>query len=244
MIKAHLIMPMAGAGSRFFENGYITPKPLININNKPFFYWAVKSIVKYIDVDLTFVVLNEHVKNNMIDKEIKKYFPNSNIIVIEKILNGALLTCLEGIKNIDDNLPIIFNDCDHAFKCKDFYNYCMQEKKEYDGALLTFNSSEEKFSYLELNEKNLVKRTVEKKVISNHAICGVYYFANKKILLESSQEYLKRCNYKEYFVSGVYNVLANKGMKVGYFDVDYHLSFGTPEEYEIAKNKEFFKELL
>ena len=38
--KIHLIMPMGGAGSRFFKNGFVMPKPLIEINGYPFLYWA------------------------------------------------------------------------------------------------------------------------------------------------------------------------------------------------------------
>ena len=44
MSKLHLILPMAGRGSRFFENGFVCPKPLIEIHGKPFFYWAARSV--------------------------------------------------------------------------------------------------------------------------------------------------------------------------------------------------------
>ena len=61
--KIHLVMPMGGAGSRFFKNGFIIPKPLIELNGKPFFYWATQSIVKFVDVeDITFVVLKKHIE--------------------------------------------------------------------------------------------------------------------------------------------------------------------------------------
>ena len=71
MKKLHLIMPMGGNGSRFSQHGYTVPKPLILINGKPFFYWATLSIVKFIDViDITFVVLQEHIDNFQIDKTI------------------------------------------------------------------------------------------------------------------------------------------------------------------------------
>src|SRR5574344_1768724 len=87
--KLHLIMPMGGAGSRFFKNGFVMPKPLIEINGKPFFYWATKAISNYIDVeDITFVVLQEHIDSFNIAKIIKKYFPDSNIVVIPELLNG------------------------------------------------------------------------------------------------------------------------------------------------------------
>lgn len=33
----HLVMPMAGSGSRFYNQGYNIPKPLIEIKEKPFF---------------------------------------------------------------------------------------------------------------------------------------------------------------------------------------------------------------
>ena len=60
--KLHLIMPMGGAGSRFFKNGFVMPKPLIEINGKPFLYWATQSIIKDVDVaDITFIVLKQHI---------------------------------------------------------------------------------------------------------------------------------------------------------------------------------------
>ena len=37
MSKVHLIMPMGGAGSRFYKNGFKMPKPLIEINGYPFY---------------------------------------------------------------------------------------------------------------------------------------------------------------------------------------------------------------
>ena len=36
MDKLHLIMPMGGRGVRFFRDGFVTPKPLIELEGKPF----------------------------------------------------------------------------------------------------------------------------------------------------------------------------------------------------------------
>lgn len=63
MKKFHLIMPMGGKGQRFFNDGYVAPKPLIEIHDRPFFYWSTMSILKYNpDCDVTFVVLREHIE--------------------------------------------------------------------------------------------------------------------------------------------------------------------------------------
>lgn len=245
MQKVHLIMPMAGAGSRFFKNGFILPKPLIEINNKPFLYWSTKSISKFINVkDITFIVLKKHIEEFKIDKNIKKYFPNAKIVVIPEILNGAVLTCINGIKEINDDLPIIFNDCDHAFISSEFNNYCNIGKfDEIDGGLLTFESNEPKYSFLQMDDNGNVINTVEKIAVSNHAICGAYYFKNKKLFLNCANEYLYKCNYSEYFMSGVYNIMAEKKMKIANFKCDIHLPFGTPDEYYAAKDNDIFRKV-
>lgn len=243
MKKLHLVMPMGGKGSRFAEHGFEFPKPLISINGKPFFYWSTVSIAKFIHVaDITFVVLQEHVDKFKIDQEIKLYFPQAKITIIPDVLNGAVLTCREGVSHIDDDFPILFNDCDHMFRCRQFEQF-IHGDSNVDGALLTFESNEEKYSFLRIDECGKVCGTVEKQVISNQAICGCYYFSNKNIFLTSSQQYLKECQYKEFFVSGVYNILARDGYIVKAFQTDFHVPFGVPEEYETAKDSPYFQEL-
>lgn len=243
MKKMHLIMPMGGKGSRFADKGFDFPKPLIEIEGKPFFYWSTMSIAKFIDVvDITFVVLKEHVEKYGIVTEIHKFFPEAHIHIISEVLNGAVLTCMEGLKEINDDLPILFNDCDHMFRCRSFEKF-IKTDDQIDGALLTFWSDEEKYSFLRFDNKGNVVETVEKQVISNDAICGCYYFGSKKIFETAVKEYLTNCKYKEFFVSGVYNVMASHEHIVKAFQTDFHLSFGVPEEYNEAQGSPFFEEL-
>ncbi|MFI3209125.1 MAG: dolichyl-phosphate mannose synthase [Eubacteriales bacterium] len=246
MTDLHLIMPMAGAGSRFFKDGFVMPKPLIEIKGKPFFYWATQSIRKFVPLkSLTFVVLQEHIEEFDIQAKISEYFPEAKFQIIPRVLDGAVLTCMEGIKNIPDGDAIIFNDCDHLFYCNQFYNGIKEEHfGEIDGALLTFASNEDKYSYLAYNDKGYVEKTVEKVVISNDAICGAYYFKNKELFASSVAEYLEICEYSEYFVSGVYNVMAKNGLKIKGISVDSHLPFGTPDEYFVATESDAFGGLL
>ena len=243
--KLHLIMPMAGAGSRFFKNGFVIPKPLIEINGKPFFYWATRSVEKYIDLeDITFVVLNKHIKDFQIDKQIYKYFPNAKIEIVdfEEVKDGPVMTCLAGLKNIKDDFPILFNDCDHMFSCKEFADDINSADWNYDGALLTFESSEPQFSYVQFQDNKIIG-TVEKEVVSNNAICGAYMVRNAQMLREMSEDYLKKCNYSEFFVSGIYNIMCQKKLDVKNYTVDFHVPFGTPDEYEQAQKSKYFEVL-
>lgn len=245
MKKLHLIMPMGGAGSRFFKNGFVTPKPLIEIKGKPFLYWATRSIQKYVDLeDITFVVLKQHIDEFGIDKVILKYFSDAKIesVDFEEVKSGPVMTCLAGLKNIQDDQPILFNDCDHMFACGSFAEDMNAATWDYDGALLTFESEQPQFSYIQY-ENNKVVGTVEKKVVSNHAICGAYVVRNAQLFREMATEYLQNCNYSEFFVSGIYNVMCQKKLNVQNYTVDFHVPFGTPVEYAAAQNSEYFKVL-
>lgn len=241
MGKIHLVMPMGGAGSRFKKQSISTPKPLIEINNKPFLYWSTISIFNYVDVeDLTFVVLKQHIDEFKIDNTILNYFPNAKIKIIDEVLPGPVHTCMKGVEGINDDKPIIFNDCDHMFKSiklnEDFNNNMFNA----DGALLTFESNLPQFSYIKFENKKIVG-TVEKKVVSPHAICGAYVFKNKEIFEKMANEYIKSCPYDECFMSGIYNVMCKHNLKIIDYLLDYHIEFGTPEEYEEAKRSKYFE---
>lgn len=244
--KLHLIMPMGGAGSRFFKNGFVMPKPLIEINGRPFLYWATMSIKKYIDVaDVTFVVLQEHIDEFSIDREILKWFPEARIEVIPQLLPGAVMTCLEGLRNIHDDQPILFNDCDHMFCCSAFNDAAAAGDWNFEGALLTFRSDQPQFSYVRYGDDGkTIVGTVEKQVVSDQAICGAYVVKNAEIFRKMAEQYLTECSYSEYFVSGIYNVMCHEQLTVQNYSVDFHVPFGTPEEYESAKNSAYFQELM
>ena len=238
-------MPMGGAGSRFYKNGYMQPKPLIKINEKPFLYWATMSIKKYIDIeDLTFVVLQQHIDQFAIDSAIKEYFPEAKIEVLPEILPGPVFTSLRGVEKINDDAPIIFNDCDHMFKCSKVNELLNQNVVIYDGALLTFESNEPQFSYVKYDKNRTIVGTIEKKVVSNHAICGAYIFKNAQLFKDMAAIYTENCPYNECFMSGLYNVMFDKGLSVKDYLLDYHVEFGTPEEYEKAKESQHFCELV
>lgn len=234
----HLIMPMGGAGTRFFDKGFECPKPLLDLLGKPFFYWSTQSVLKNISVEsLTFVVLQEHIDRFSIDARIREFYPHSQIVVLPQVLKGAVLTCLAGLEGLPEDASILFNDCDHAFLSSALETF-LAEDRNTDGALLTFPSQEPKFSFLAYGEDGYVCRTVEKQVISQDAICGAYYFRSLKAFRNATETYLKNCSYKEFFLSGVYNELISQGGKVRGLPVDFHIPFGTPEEYYEAEKEE------
>ncbi len=234
-MKVNLIMPMAGAGSRFALKGYDVPKPMMDLNGIPFFYWASQSLMGHMEIETTtFVILREHADNFGLDLKIKGYFADANIVYLDEVLNGAVMTCMEGAKTIGNDYPVIFCDCDLMFVCDSLYDYYKADSLDAQGTLVTFKSSEDSYSYVRLGDDGFVAETAEKQVISEDAICGAYGFASKDVFMRAALKYMSKCPYDEYYMSGLFNILISQDMKVRSFTVDEMVSFGTPEEYEVA----------
>lgn len=241
-MKSHLIMPMGGAGSRFYQNGYIQPKPLIMIHEKPFFYWSAMSLLKYIPtVDVTFVILKQHVEEWNMDAIIRAYFPEAKIKVLPDILPGPVYTALEGVRDISDDAPVIINDCDHMFHCQSFIDLMQGSFLPWDGVLLTFESNLPQYSYVRYNSAGKIIGTAEKQAVSDRAICGAYTFHSAELFRRVASEYIQRSSDREKYMSGVYSVLCDQGMKLTDYLLDFHVEFGTPAEYASAKDSPYFR---
>ena len=62
--KLNILIPMAGAGSRFEKAGYTFPKPLIDVNGEP----MIKIVVDNLNIDgnYIFIVQKNHIEKNII----------------------------------------------------------------------------------------------------------------------------------------------------------------------------------
>ena len=183
MRPLHIIMPMAGEGSRFMKEGGMVPKPLIQLHGDPLFIRAINSLdISDIEMKYSFIVRQEHIDKYDIDKMIRDYLPVANVYSVLKTTRGAVETCLLAEQGIDKDDAIIVMDCDLEFRSLNFVaiikEILSKTIEEVDGgALVSFQSNMSKYSYAQIDENNNVLRTAEKEVISNHALCGAYFFS-------------------------------------------------------------------
>lgn len=233
MAELALIMPMAGRGSRFARDGIAVPKPLIDLAGKPFFWWAVESVRRRVELrELLFVVLREHVLAHAIDRVIAGHYSDAQIVVIDEPTEGAAETGAIGVAALQADGPFALNDCDHAFRAMDLPALASVLADGAAGALVGFRSTSPAYSYVELTHDDppQVRGTVEKRVVSPFAITGCYFFAGRSVFADALAEYRRACPYDELFVSGLFNTLCGSGQRVAFQALDRHCSFGTPEE--------------
>ena len=229
---------MAGEGSRFLKEGWTTPKPLIELNGQPLFKHAISSVTdKDIQMKYSFIVRQEHIDKYQIDKGVRSFLPEANLFSVVKTTRGAVETCLIAENAIADDDAVIVMDCDLEFRSKKFMEIIKQIlnkpiEEATGGALVSFESNEPRYSYAALGEDGVVARTAEKEVISNHALCGAYFFASGRRFKQIAHLLLAEPAFTkpEYYVSLLFNYLLKDGEKVWLAPMEEYYSYGTPEE--------------
>jgi len=230
---------MAGEGSRFLKEGYNIPKPLIQFKDKSLFQRAINSTNKITgDKKYSFIVRQDHIENYQIDKELKLFYPKAQVFSVKETTRGAVETCMKALCAIDNEDAILILDCDLEFKSREFDQSISNIlnkpiNKVNGGMLVSFYADLPIYSYAEIDETTrIVKRTAEKKVISNHALCGAYFFSKAESFLFATHQLLndKDFNKPEFYVSLLFNTLIKRGETVKLAQTDTYFSYGTPEE--------------
>ena len=226
---------MAGAGSRFQEQGYDLPKPLIDVFGKPMIDRVIESLSSdKVDTNFIFVAQQDH-----LDLGLRDYLQDKgSIITINKMTDGAACTTLLAEELIDNDDELVIANCDQYLQWS-FYDYITYSRL-YDGCLVTFNSTNPHHSYVKV-KKSLVTEVAEKIVISDKASAGIYYFKKGSEYVKSANQMIDkdiRTN-NEFYICPVYNELLEGDRRVSTYECDVHNKhmLGTPEELQIFLDK-------
>lgn len=160
----NIVVPMAGRGSRFAKEGYVDPKPLIKLKDKRMIQVVINNLTPSIPHRFIFICQRQHVIDYSLDRYLKEWAPNSEVICIDGITEGAACTvmCAEELINNDEPLMIANSDQWIDIDINDYLNYMKHE--DLDGLIMTMKADDPKWSYAEMNENNHVTRVVEKKL--------------------------------------------------------------------------------
>ena len=229
----NILIPMAGAGSRFEKAGYKEPKPLINIFEKPMIQWVIENI-KCDDANYIFIVQENHFNKYDIKNTINKLCKKYEIIKINGITEGAACTTLFAKSYINNNQKLIIANSDQFVEWsnndfKEFYS-----NDNIDCNILTFKSNHPKWSYVKLNKNNFVEEVAEKKVISNIATVGIYFWKNGNDYVKYAEQMISkniRVN-NEFYVCPIFNEALIDNKKISIKTIQKRWGLGTPEDLD------------
>lgn len=228
----NVVIPMAGAGSRFSVAGYDKPKPFIEFDNKMMIEHVLASF-GLMEANFILVLQEKFLTEQKEQLEKLKNNYKLEFVTVPKLTMGAAITALAAHKKINPNYDIVFADSDNIFDKNDIFDFIQNVRKnDLDGALLTINSDRPCYSYANVDEDGFLIETREKEVISNHAITGVYYFKNLEQFKDSTIDLIVESDLSkgEFYMSNVYNHLRKVTNKIGVFDIKHFDCVGTPEQ--------------
>ena len=228
--KLNVLIPMAGAGSRFSQAGYTFPKPLIEVHGKPMIQVVVENL--NIEANYIFIVQKDHYEKYNLKYLLNLIAPNCKIVQVEGITEGAACTTLLAKEFIDNDAPLVMANSDQFVEWNS--NECMYafNADAIDGGILTFKATHPKWSYAKIGEDGFVSEVAEKKPISDNATVGVYFWKKGSDYVKYAEQMIAnniRTN-NEFYVCPVFNEAIADGKKVRVKQIEKMWGIGTPED--------------
>ena len=230
--KMNVLIPMAGAGSRFEKAGFTFPKPLIEVEGKP----MIQVVTENLNIEAThvYIVQKTHYEKYNLKHLLNLITPGCKIVQVDGITEGAACTTLLAKELIDNDEPLVMANSDQFVEWDSNEFMYSMEADEIDGGILTFTATHPKWSFAKLDDNGYVSEVAEKKPISNIATAGVYYWSKGSDYVKYAEQMIEkdiRTN-NEFYTCPVFNEAIQDGKKIKVYQIDKMWGLGTPEDLD------------
>jgi capsule biosynthesis phosphatase len=223
-----VIVLCGGTGTRMLE--YSFPKPLNMIWGKPAIYYTLKHLPEHVET-IHFVVA-PHLQKHNFNETVTNIFRSKKCIFhnLPYFTRGAAESAFLGTKDLEEsNESILFLDNDVMYEFpSDFFT---QKPNAFLG-YTEDNTGSEAYSFMKLNEHNIVTEYKEKVRISNKFCCGAYGFQNIGQFRAAAFSVLNSEYHKEIYMSSLYNYMLEKHIPIKGIHFDSSIHTGSLPEIE------------
>lgn len=226
----NVLLPIAGLGSRFPNSQ--TPKPLIQVNDKPMVLAAIESIG--LDGNYIFIIREEHDQKYNLEKKLKDIL-DCTVIKVNYLTQGPACTALLAEEFINNEEPLIIANCDQIMHWdkNTFNTFC--KYYPHDGFLVTYFAETQMNSYAKIDKNGFVTLIKEKEVISNVSTNGIHFWKKGSFFVESTKKMILANDTApngEFYIAPSYNYMIKMGLKVGIYHIpnEQHWAIGTEND--------------
>lgn len=234
----NVLLPSMGK-TNFFKDVYF-PKPLIEINGKTMLETVMENFDSITEKQMIYVFSQDNCNQFHLDSSVKIMDSNAKVLTIKNETAGALCTALIAIEYINNELPLVIANCDQIIDVN--YDEVLKyfEDEQADAGLITFKSIHPRWSYVKVNEGQVVE-VAEKRPLSNNAIAGFYYYKKGSDFIDAAKRVILKGGSVEgkYYISSSFNELILMNKKVVHYEIEkeqYH-SFYSPEKIKKFEGK-------
>ncbi|NOU87917.1 NTP transferase domain-containing protein [Paenibacillus sp. LMG 31460] len=231
---------MSGFGNRFLKAGYTIPKSLIEIDGIPMIEHVVNMFPG--ESKFTFICNEDHLKNTDMEQILTRIAPMGNIVKIPPHKKGPVYAVSFAYELLDDEEEVIVNYCD--FSCYwDYEGFLRHTRdRQADGALPSYKHFHPhmlgKTNYAFMRDDNQWMLEIKEKEpftdnrMNEYASSGTYYFKKGSYVKKYFNLLMEKDIHlnDEFYVSLVYNLLVQDGLRVSIYEIQHMLQWGTPED--------------
>jgi HAD superfamily hydrolase (TIGR01509 family) len=228
----NVLIPMAGAGSRFEAARYTFPKPLIEVQGKPMIQVVVENL--NIDARYIYIVQKSHFEKYNLEYLLKLITPKCEIVQVDGLTEGAACTTLLAREFIDSDDSLIIANSDQFVEWNSGETIYSFMAHGIDGGLVTFESTHPKWSFARIDDNGIVQEVAEKKPISNIATVGIYFWRKGSDYVKYADQMIAR-NIRtngEFYVCPVFNQAIEDHKRFRIKNIERMWGLGTPEDLD------------
>lgn len=249
--KMNILIPMAGEGKRFSDEGYTVNKPAIPTYDRrtgerlPMVVCATRDLpgVKLDGSNVIYVCRDFH-RQNGTERSIREWFPQARFIAVDHLTQGQACTCLLAKSYIDSDEELLIAGCDNGMEFDKglFFSLC----EIADVLVFTYRHNESvmknpnAYGWMMVDNEGNVTGTSIKKAISDtpmedHAVVATFWFRKGSVFVQAAEKMIAendRIN-SEFYVDQVAKHALDLGFRVKVFEINRYIGWGTPADYEV-----------
>ena len=233
----NIVIPMAGRGSRFAQVGFTDPKPFISIAGVPMIELVINNLRPSCPHRFIFICQQAHLERYDFAARLESLAPDSLVISVADITDGALCSVLSAAALIDNSSPLMIANSDQWVNINIDDYLAEIERRDLDGFIMTMSATVSRWSYVNYDEEGWVSQVVEKEVVSSEATVGIYNFRSGRDFCRLARSMVARNERSqgEFYVAPVYTHMYREGLfRIGTYNIGCNgkgmHGLGTPED--------------
>ena len=224
-----ILVPIT-ARSRFFPpEEHFFPKPLIEVAGRPMIERVVGRLRRDVpDARFTFVIDRDEASSFSLDR-ILRFAAGKDTRVVERPgpTAGALCSCLLAVDALEADEPLLIANSDQIVDDDVGVHLARFQAAGVAAGVVTFDSVHPRWSYVLPAGPDRVAQTHEKRVVSRHAIAGLYWFREAASFVRGARRTLLDDAHVDgtFYTSSTLNQVILEGGEVAFSSIrasDYH----------------------
>lgn len=239
-----IIVPLAGPSPFFKAEDYPFPKPLIEVAGRPMIELVVENLRGLADDPrFIFVIRQDDAARFSLARTLDIITEGkATVVTLREQAQGSLCSCLMAIDDIRPDEPLVVANGDQVIGTDLKRLVASFEAAEADAGVATFDSVHPRWSYIRADGAGLVLEAAEKRVISRHAVAGLYYFRKGQTFIDAAMRTIEAdaSHNGAFFVAPALNEVILQGGKVVHTPLPagaYHSFYSPPKLLEFEESR-------